>query len=159
NGEIYPTINSGMRAGRRHPRSAFGNGYERPQSKTSVHAVEASAGMLPRRVDPNSLPSCDAPDKFKVVGDSGPSKLDGEVRRHIYGRAGRPVRVKIKLERDGDSRFQNWYAVTHDGVSGWQAQKPAEYIAAPYIAGLDPFDPELASDALTWPEGEKDVDT
>src|SRR5262245_60320137 len=73
NGEIYPTINSGMRAGRRHPRSAFGNGYERPQSKTSVHAVEASAGMLPRRVDPNSLPSCDAPDKFKVVGDSGPS--------------------------------------------------------------------------------------
>src|SRR5262249_22241592 len=96
---------------------------------------------------------------FKVVGDSGPSKLDREVRRHIYGRAGRPVRVKIKLERDGDSRFQNWYAVTHDGVSGWQAQKPAEYIAAPYIAGLDLFDPELASDALTWPEGEKDVDT
>jgi hypothetical protein len=159
NGEIYSTINSGMRAGRQHPRSAAYNGDARLRSKTSVHAVEASAGMLPRRLDPNSLPSCDAPDKFKVAGDSGPSKLDGELRRHIYRRGGRALRVKIKLERDGDSRFQNWYAVTRDGVSGWQAQKPAEYIATPYVAGLDPFDPELASDALTWPEGEKDVDT
>ena len=69
------------------------------------------------------------------------------------------MRVKIKLERDGETRFQNWYAVTHDGVGGWQAQKPAEYIAVPYVASFDPFDPELTSDALIWPEGEKDVDT
>jgi hypothetical protein len=29
----------------------------------------------------------------------------------------------------------------------------------PYVGSLDPFDPELTSDALIWPEGEKDVDT
>jgi hypothetical protein len=105
------------------------------------------------------MPSCDAPDKFEVAGDDGPSVLDGELRRHVYRRAGRPMRVKIKLQRDGETRFQNWYRVMLDGVPGWQAQKPAEYIAVPYVGGLDPFDPELTSDDLIWPEGEKDVDT
>jgi hypothetical protein len=69
------------------------------------------------------------------------------------------VRIKIKLERDGETRFQNWYAVMNNGVSGWQAQKPANYVAVPYFSGLDPFDEELARDDLIWPEGEKDVDT
>jgi hypothetical protein len=69
------------------------------------------------------------------------------------------VRLKIKLKRDGETRFQNWYAVMHDGISGWQAQKPAGYVGVPYIGSLDPFDSELVGDALIWPEGEKDVDT
>jgi hypothetical protein len=116
NGEIYSTINSGMRAGKQHPRSPASNGFTRPSGK-------------------------------------------GAVRRHVYQRAGRPVRLKIKLKRDGEIGFQNWYAVMHDGVSGWQAQKPAKYVAVPYIGSLDPFDSELVGDALIWPEGERDVDT
>ncbi len=161
NGEIYSTINSGIRAGRRHPRSVSANGDAQPPSNVMpVRTVEASsAGTVERRSDVSSLPSCDAPDKFKVAGDNGPSKLDGELRRHVYRRADQPVRVKIKLERGGECRFQNWYAVTHNGVSGWQAQKPTEYIAVPYVGSLDPFDWELTSDDLIWPEGEKDVDT
>ena len=69
------------------------------------------------------------------------------------------MRVKIKLERYGETGFQNWYAVTRDGVAGWQAQKPAQYVSVPYVGSLNPFDSELTSDALMWPEGEKDVDT
>jgi hypothetical protein len=110
-------------------------------------------------VSAGTLPNCDAPDKFKVAGDDGPQKLDGELRRHVYRHSGRPVRLKIKLKRDGEIGFQNWYAVMHDGVSGWQAQKPVGYVAVPYVGSLDPFDSELVGDALVWPEGEKDVDT
>jgi hypothetical protein len=58
--------------------------------------------------------------------------------------------------RDGETRFQNWYRVMLDGVSGWQAQKPTEYVAVPYVGSLAPFDAELTNEALIWPEGEKD---
>jgi putative DNA primase/helicase len=152
NGEIYSTINSGMRAGRQHPRSTPGNG--RGPSVLGIGptgAIESTPSI--------SFPGCDAPDKFKVGGDNGPSTLDGELRRHVYRRCSRPVRIKIKFQRDREARFQNWYAVMRDGVSGWQAQKPSGYIAVPYVGCLDPFDPELTSDDLIWPEGEKDVDT
>jgi putative DNA primase/helicase len=156
NGEIYSTINSGMRAGRQHPRSAPSDGFKRPGGNATPGRAVST---VPHRADDGCLPNCDAPDKFKVAGDDGPSKLDGELRRHVYRSSSRPVRVKIKLERNGETRFQNWYHVVLDGASGWQAQKPAEYIAVPYVGGLDPFDPELSCDALMWPEGEKDVDT
>jgi hypothetical protein len=36
--------------------------------------------------------------------------------------------VERALERDGATRFQNWYRATCDGVAGWQAQKPAELV-------------------------------
>ena len=43
NGEIYSTINSGMRAGKQHPRSAPTNGHAWPGSNvTPIRAVEAS---------------------------------------------------------------------------------------------------------------------
>jgi putative DNA primase/helicase len=156
NGEIYSTINGAMRAGKQHPRSAPLNGFKRPGGNATPGLP---AGTMPHRADDGSLPNCDAPDKFKVANDGGPSKLDGELRRHVYRSSGRPVRVKIKLERNGETRFQNWYCVVLDGVSGWQAQKPTEFIAVPYVGSLDPFDRELSCDALIWPEGEKDVDT
>jgi hypothetical protein len=160
NGEIYSTINSGMRAGRQHPRSAPANGYSPGTNVTPIRTFKAPpTGIGEGDPAASSFPACDAPDKFKLGSDSGPSELDGELRRHVYLHAGRPARVKIKYERHGETRFQNWYAVTHDGVAGWQAQKPAQYIPVPYVGSLNPLDEELISDALIWPEGEKDVDT
>ena len=52
---------------------------------------------------------------------------------------GRPMRIKIKM-RDG--HFLNWYRVFSSGVPiGWQAKKPVDYIAIPYVtAALNPFD-------------------
>ena len=90
--------------------------------------------------------------------DDGPPKRDEELRRHVYWSAGRPVRMKIRM-RDGG--FVNWYRAFRNGVPiGWQAKKPADYIAIPYLStALDPFDAELKADEVLWPEGEKDVDT
>jgi len=162
--EIYPTINSGMRAGKQNPRSAPTNRSTRPCGKrVAMRPVESSrvgAVELRRNASENStagvLPKCDAPEKFKP---DGLSALPGELRRHVYRHSGQPARLKIKLKRDGETIFQNWYAVERDGVGGWQAQKPAEYVVVPYVGSLDAFDTELINDALTWPEGEKDVDT
>ena len=91
-------------------------------------------------------------------GDNGPPQQRGEIRRHVYRREGVPVRIKIKQSGNG---FTNWYRIFRDGKPiGWQAKKPEDYQAAPYVtADLDPFDPELRNDQLFWPEGEKDVDT
>ena len=155
-----------MRAGKQHPRPApanSANAYTQHSNNVSPNRAIKRSSVVEDRADPsenltaNSLPTCDAPDKFKVGKEL--SLLDGELRRHVYRRCGRPLRIKIKLERDGEKRFQNWYAVIRDGVPGWQAQKPGEYVAVPYFASLDPFDEELTGDDLIWPEGEKDVDT
>jgi hypothetical protein len=152
-----------MRAGRQHRRLPPAGAYTRHRNSPS-RLVRLSPTVEDRadrseNLTASSLPNCDAQDKFKVGGNDGPLTLDGELRRHVYRRAGRAVRVKVKLARDGDIRFQNWYAVIRDDAAGWQAQKPAEYVAVPYVGGLDPFDSEITDDTLVWPEGEKDVDT
>ena len=163
NGEIYSTINSGMRAGKQHPRAVPTNS---PLPSRNVGAASGSSvAALPHQEGTDNLsalplPTCDAPDKFKVCGDEGPAKLEGELRRHVYQNPRRAVRIKIKLGREGETRWQNWYAVVHDGATGWQAQKPEGYIDIPYATrSIDPFDPELKNDELHWTEGEKDVDT
>jgi putative DNA primase/helicase len=161
--EIYSTINSGMKAGRQQPRPAPTScgRYAGPVRVTprpvpmapaiSVEGAESTPAA--------PLPRCDAPNKF-ADGDDGPPARHGELRRHVYRRGGVPVRVKIKTQRDDGASYQNWYAVAKsNGVIGWQAQKPAGYVAVPYVgAGLNPFDPELSRDTLLWPEGEKDCD-
>ena len=157
--EIYSTINSGMKAGKQHPRPVSTNAHVQRGNVLAIRAAQPTPAVEDRVGPANPLPTCDSPDKFKEGADDGPALLDGELRRHVYRRATLPVRVKIKLQRDGETRFQNWYAVSRHGISGWQAQKPADYIAVPYVAGLDPFDQELVADDLIWPEGEKDVDT
>jgi hypothetical protein len=163
NGEIYATINSGMRAGRANPRPVpddGGNSYSRPASVVERVAPAPAIKQL-AVVEPGALPLCDAPDKFTGGDDDGPPKRMGELRRHVYRRGGRGVRVKVKIQdRDDTTRYEQWYGVAKkNGVTGWQAQKPAGFVSAPYLTGLDPFDPELARDLLLWPEGEKDVDT
>jgi hypothetical protein len=137
-----------------------GGTYARPAAMPRPAVVEAPAPIeAPPVVDAGQIPRCDAPHKF-VSGDQLPARF-GEIRRHVYRRAGEPVRVKIKIQnRDGSTRFENWYAVTKEnGATGWQPKKPAGYVAVPYVSSLDPFDPELRADRLYWPEGEKDVDT
>ena len=79
-------------------------------------------------------------------------RFNNETRRHTFLRKSEPVRVKVKKEA-GD--YANWYRV----AQGWQAAKPAGYIDCPYFVSVDPFDSELASQILFWPEGEKDCDS
>jgi hypothetical protein len=91
--------------------------------------------------------------KIYPWGDDGPPKRPEEMRRHVYLLDRLPKRIKIK-SRDG--RYVNWYRVP----SGWQAKKPDDYTAIPYVStALDPFDSELIADDIFWPEGEKDVDS
>jgi len=92
-------------------------------------------------------------------GDEGPPTGANEMRRHVYrDSSGRPVRIKVKY---CDGSFANFYRILDNGkASGWQAKKPANFEAVPYVtAALNPFDPELKGDQVLWPEGEKDVDT
>lgn len=90
--------------------------------------------------------------------NEGPPKRADELRRHIYASSGMAKRIKVKF---ANGRFTNWYRVLVDGeVIGWQAKKPDDYTAVPYLSAcLNPFDPELSADWIYWPEGEKDVDT
>jgi putative DNA primase/helicase len=100
----------------------------------------------------------DADGKPKLVlwNENGPSRTNDELRRHVYHRDGFPVRIKIKK---ADGRFVQWYRVRDGNMIGWQAKKPEDYRDVPYIGAVDPFDPEVAHDAIFWPEGEKDCDT
>ena len=95
-------------------------------------------------------------------GEEGPPRRDAEIRRHYYpSDRGPRKKVKIKLKSEPKDRWVTWYRVFKNGTPiGWQAKKPDDYIAIPYITTtLDPFDPELKADEVLWPEGEKDVDT
>jgi AAA domain len=96
--------------------------------------------------------------KVFVGGNGGPPPQSGEMRRHLYSTSGVAMRVKIKF---ADGKFANWYRVFVDGAPlGWQPKKPDSYRPIPYVtAAIDPFDPELISDEILWPEGEKDVDS
>jgi RecA-family ATPase len=79
-----------------------------------------------------------------------------ELRRHVYLTPD-GIEAVVKIKRAG-GKFVQWFNV--DGQ--WQPEKPkrSPWPALPYTTkGLNPFDPELASDELYWPEGEKDVET
>ena len=85
-----------------------------------------------------------------------------EIRRHYYPSDGLPKqKVKIKLKSEPKDKWVTWYRIFRHGVPiGWQAKKPNDYIALPYVTTvLNPFDSELKADDLLWPEGEKDTDT
>jgi AAA domain len=90
-------------------------------------------------------------------GNNGPPSRVDEIRRHPYSVDGLTMRIKIK-SRDG--RYVNWYRALSNGVPvGWQAKKPEDYAQVPYVStALNPLDPELITDDILWPEGEKDVD-
>ena len=118
--------------------------------------VDAACADLPSRTPPNA----EGKPKFFPWGDEGPPRRSNEIRRHVYKRDGSPVRIKVKSEPEGNHpAFVNWYRVSNDGESGWQAKNPDGYASVPYLGAIDPFDPELVGDPIFWPEGEKDADT
>ncbi|WP_331299232.1 AAA family ATPase [Methylobacterium oryzae] len=98
---------------------------------------------------------------LQAVGQPMPPKVAGELRgrRHAYVRDGQAVRFKIKKTKGAP--WIDFYRVVdpETGREGWQAQKPEGYVPCPYVGSLNPFDPDVADDAVFWPEGEKDVDT
>lgn len=149
--ELYSTVKSGVRAGHSKPRGLPGGSHTTPPP---VSPSPAPSGQeLPKR----SLPDAEGwRPTFFLGGNDGPRHSATELRRHVYRRGGKPVRIKIKFQ---DGRFVNWYRVADADAEGWQAGKPAGYLPCPYVGNLDPFDPELAGDVLYWPEGEKDCDT
>ena len=146
-------IEHGLKAGIASPREINGKAH-----KNSQHAKitsSSSTSSLPPRTSPNKY----GKPKFCRWVDDGPPRRDDELRRHVYRREGRPVRIKIKSQGDGGS-FVSWYRVRDGSTVGWQPKQPSGYQAAPYVsAAIDPFDPELKDDQILWPEGERDVDT
>jgi AAA domain len=107
-------------------------------------------------------PSWERAADYSLWGEEGPPREQAEIRRHYYASDGLPKqKVKIKLKSEPKDKWVTWYRIFRHGVPiGWQAKKPNDYIAMPYVATvLNPFDSELKADDLLWPEGEKDVDT
>jgi hypothetical protein len=144
--EFYSTIKSGMKAGQSRPRSL-------PETTRHVQqgpSVEV-ASSLPAR---SAIHDAARQPRFFLGGDDGPRNTADEIRRHVYRRAGTPVRIKIKRSEG----FVNWYRVLDGEREGWQAGKPEGYMPCPYTGACDPFDRELEGDVLFWPEGEKDCD-
>ena len=151
--EFYATVKSGVKAGNSKPRQIPGQNSRtavaferRPSTEIDVF------NSLPARsqITDNKRPA------FIAAGDEGPGASSDELRRHVYRRDGRPVRIKIKRS---SGAYVNWYRVSDSGEDGWQAAKPDDYVPCPYVGATDPFDPELRGDVLYWPEGEKDCDT
>jgi drug/metabolite transporter (DMT)-like permease len=110
-----------------------------------------------RAFPPRTQPDKDGKPWFQIGGNEGPPKRADEKRRHVFVRESEPVRIKIMLENGG---AVNWYRVqAADSALGWQARKPDGFHEVPYVGGADPFDREVITDDIYWPEGEKDVDT
>ena len=97
--------------------------------------------------------------KFVAAITDDPPRVSEEFpnRRHVYCRAGQPVRAKIKRASGG---FIDLYRVVHSetGKIGWQPKRPKGYVVTPYVGAIDPFSCD-AGVTIFCPEGEKDVDT
>jgi putative DNA primase/helicase len=181
---VEKTIASGVKAGFADPRPSSVHSHTKcknvrrvQQKDSSVHANHDDNFPSPpssQRSDENSqeakttrwdFPTRTPPDpngrpKFVIAGEDGPPKRDNELRRHVYHRDGIPVRIKVKYQIQGKSKWANWYRVSDAGRLGWQSGKPEGYIDVPYFThGLNPFDPVVLNEKLHWTEGEKDCDT
>jgi hypothetical protein len=147
--EFYSTVKSGVKRGSANPRTVPGSSRPPPH----IMAPRPSTMIkLPERSFPD--PKGDRP-AFFVGGDAGPSASGDEIRRHIYRRGGKSVRMKIKRV----SGYASWYRAVDGDREGWQAGKPDGYVPCPYVGAIDPFDPQCADSTVYWPEGEKDCDT
>jgi putative DNA primase/helicase len=163
-------IESGFQNGQRKQRTVPRHNRAERRLLTFQSKRAPSAGSSPTAPSPLSgahpghltfpvrtQPDRDGKPRFLMVGNEGPPRRDDEKRRHVYLRESAPVRIKIMLKNGG---ALNWYRVENDaGTLGWQARKPDGFVDVPYVGGADPFDWEVITDEIYWPEGEKDVDT
>jgi hypothetical protein len=144
------TLKSGLDAGVLQPR-VLPNG---------VAGTTKSAPRSALPTDTLVLPAGKSGEKFVACEASNPPRVRNELpnRRHVYRRAGQPVRAKIKRMSGG---FIDLYRVIHPetGEIGWQAKKPRGYVVTPYVGAVNPFTDMMTSAAIFCPEGEKDVDT
>src|SRR4029453_12678552 len=124
-----------------------------PTAPSRLPGTDSGQLIFPARTQPDK----DGKPRFLIAGDDGPPSRKNEKRRHAFLQESSPVRIKIMLKNGGAA---NWYRVQDaGGTSGWQARKPDGYVDVPYVGGADPFDPEVITGEIYWPEGEKDVDT
>jgi putative DNA primase/helicase len=163
-------IESGFQNGQRKQRTVPRHNRAERRLLTFQSKRAPSAGSSPTAPSPLSgahpghltfpvrtQPDKDGKPRFLIAGDDGPPSRKSEKRRHAFLQESSPVRIKITLKNGGAA---NWYRVQDaGGTSGWQARKPDGYVDVPYVGGADPFDPEVITGEIYWPEGEKDVDT
>lgn len=142
--ELYSTVKSGVKAGNAKPRAV-------PNSDDRAGNFANWAGPALQRPDHNGV---DRPVAF-IANSEGPAVSSDEIRRHVYRRGGRAVKMKIKRK----SGYVSWYRVSREGRDGWQAAKPETYVNCPYIGAIDPFALTAMDQLVYWPEGEKDCDT
>ena len=144
------TMKSGLDAGARQPR-VLPNG---------ASGITRSAPRPSLPTDTPVFPAWTPDVKFVATTASDPPQVREELpnRRHVYCRAGQPVRAKIKRASGG---FIDLYRVVHSetGEVGWRAKKPDGYVVTPYVGEVDPFKDGMAGDTIFCPEGEKDADT
>ncbi len=143
-------MKSGLDAGARQPR-VLPNG---------ASGITRSAPRPSLPTDTPVFPAWTPDVKFVATTASDPPQVREELpnRRHVYCRAGQPVRAKIKRASGG---FIDLYRVVHSetGEVGWRAKKPDGYVVTPYVGEVDPFKDGMAGDTIFCPEGEKDADT
>ena len=100
----------------------------------SLTAEKASAGAASQ-----STP------KIHLWGNEGPPIGKDEIRRHFYPHATKTA-IKIKIKHR-NSKFVTWYRVFEDGNPiGWQAKKPDDFGAVPYVTSAPRnFPPGISS--------------
>jgi putative DNA primase/helicase len=119
----------------------------------NVAVGPAEAASAPKQFPAWTAPNAEGKPKFVCLGEDGPRKRENEKRRHVYRQGGVPVKIKI-MRAGADDAYR---VVSDKGEVGWQARKPLDFRAIPYVApNCRPFDVE---GDLCWPEGEKDVET
>jgi putative DNA primase/helicase len=167
---VYLTGKSKVEAGRelatllnvppRHGSTSFTGNVKAEPKKTrksaNIAASPTEAASAPRQFPGWTAPNEEGKPKFLRLGEDGPRKRENEKRRHVYRQGGVPVKIKI-MRAGADDAYNIYRVVSDKGDVGWQARKPPDFRAIPYVApNCKPFDVDAE---LCWPEGEKDVET
>jgi hypothetical protein len=138
--ELYSTVKSGVKAGASRPRTPVDSRISPTRRQEQAPTCPVDIPREPIRM---------------AGGEGGPRVGIDELRRHIYRRNGKAVRVKIKRS----SGYVNWYRVEVRDEFVWQSGKPGGYAPCPYVGAVNPFNQTETSDWVYWPEGERDCDT
>jgi uncharacterized protein (DUF927 family) len=126
------------------------------KKSANIAASPAEAAIAPKQFPRWTAPNAEGKPKFLCLGEDGPRRREKEKRRHVYRQGGVPMKIKI-MRGGADDAYNMYRVVSGKGDIGWQARKPLDFRAIPYVApNCKPFEVE---GQLCWPEGEKDVET